>query len=174
MDQDEKEVKRARNTAYRYLTIRPRSRAEVEQKLHDRAFPSDIIQSVIDHLLRLGYLNDERFARQWAASRVRTRGFGRRRIEQELRTKGVSRDIIRVTLEGQFEDSAEIDVARREAEKKLRSLTRFEPDVRRRRLAGFLERKGFPSGIIRAVLRSVPWRSGGEHANMVRFRRARR
>jgi regulatory protein len=170
---EERALKRAKNAAYRYLTIRPRSRAEVEKNLGERAFPSGIITSVIDHLLRLGYLNDEQFARQWAAGRVRSRGFGRRRIEQELRAKGISRDIIRGTLEGLFEDSPEIDVARREADKKLRSLGRCEPEIRKRRLAGFLERKGFPSGIIRAVLRSVPWRSGGEHANMVRFRRAR-
>jgi regulatory protein len=154
MDQDEKEIKRARNTAYRYLAIRPRSRTEVEKKLHDREFPADIIQSVIDHLLRFGYLNDEQFARQWAASRVRTRGFGRRRIEQELRSKGIGRDIVRDTLEGLFEDASELEVARKEAEKKLRSLTRFEPEVRRRRLAGFLERKGFPSGIIRSIMRA--------------------
>jgi regulatory protein len=155
MDQDDKEIKRAKNTAYRYLAIRPRSRTEMEKKLVDRDYPADIVQSVIDHLLRLGYLNDEQFARQWAASRVRTRGFGRRRIEQELRRKGIGRDIVRDTLADLFEDASELDVARREAEKKLKTLARFEPEVRRRRLAGFLERKGFPSGIIRNILRTV-------------------
>jgi regulatory protein len=152
---EEKELKRARNAAYRYLTIRPRSRAEVEKKLGERGFPSGIITSVIDHLLRLGYLNDEQFARQWAAGRVRSRGFGRRRIEQELRAKGIGRDIIRETLEGSFQEPSELEVARKEAEKKIRSLGRFEPDVRRRRLAGFLERKGYPPDIIREILRSV-------------------
>ena len=155
MGQDEKEVKRARNSAYRYLTIRPRSRAEVEQKLRDRGFPPEVVSSVIDHLLRLGYLNDEQFARQWAAGRVRSRGFGRRRIEQELRQKGIGRDIIRDTLTALFEDASELDVARREAERKLRTLSRFEPEVRKRRLAGFLERKGFPSEIIRSIVRTV-------------------
>jgi regulatory protein len=155
MDKDEKEIKRARNAAYRCLTIRPRSQAEVEQKLRDRGFPSDIIQAVVDHLLRLGYINDEQFARQWAASRVRTRGFGRRRIEQELRQKGVSREIIGGTLEDLFEEASELEVARREAEKKLRSLARFGSEVRKRRLAGFLERKGFSSEIIRSVMRGV-------------------
>jgi regulatory protein len=155
MDQDEKEIKRARNVAYRYLTIRPRSRTEIEKKLVDRDFPADIIQSVIDHLLHFGYLNDEQFARQWAASRVRTRGFGRRRIEQELRQKGIGREVVCGTLKDLFEDTSELDVARKEAEKKLRSLVRFEPEVRKRRLAGFLERKGFSSGIIRNILRTV-------------------
>ena len=152
---EDKGLKRAKNTAYRYLTIRPRSRVEVERKLQDREFPPDIVSSVIDHLIKLGYLNDEQFARQWAASRVRSRGFGRRRLEQELRSKGVSRDTIKETLGTLFEDGSEAEVARREADKKHRTLTRFEPAVRRRRLAGFLERKGFSSEIIRTILRTV-------------------
>ncbi|MDH4161190.1 MAG: recombination regulator RecX [Nitrospirota bacterium] len=155
MEQDDKELKRAKNSAYRFLTIRPRSRYEVEHKLQDRDFPSDIITSVIDHLIRLGYLDDRRFAAQWAASRVRTRGFGRRRIEQELYTKGISRELITDTLRELFCDEPELDVARKEAEKKLRSLGRFDPEVRKRRLAGHLERKGFPAEIIGKVLRET-------------------
>jgi regulatory protein len=153
--QEDRALKRARNTAYRYLTIRPRSCVEVERKLRDRKFPPDIVSSVIDHLIKLGYLNDEQFARQWAASRVRSRGFGRRRLEQELRNKGISRDTIKETLSTLFEDASEAEVARKEADKKLRTLIRFEPEVRRRRLAGFLERKGFTSETNRTILRSV-------------------
>lgn len=151
---DDKELKRARNTAYRYLTIRSRSRYEVEQKLRDREFPPSHIASVIDHLDRLGYLDDRKFAAQWAAGRVRTRGFGRRRLEQELRTKGISRELIKETLQGLFEEEPELDVARREAKKKLRTLGRFEPVARKRRLAGHLERKGFPAAVINVIINS--------------------
>ncbi len=152
---DDKTLSRAKNSAYRYLSLRPRSRAEVENKLQDRGFSPDIIRSVIDHLTRLGYLDDGKFSIQWASSRVRLRGFGRRRIEQELRTKGINRELIKETLDGVFEESSEAEVARREAEKKLKTLARFEPDVQRRRLAGHLERKGFPSGVIHTILRSI-------------------
>ncbi len=151
----EKVLTRARNSAYRYLTLRPRSRFEVEQKLCDREFPPDIIASVLSHLEQFGYLNDEEFARQWAASRVRTRGFGRRRIEHELRSKGVSAGIIRETVAALLEEAPEAEVARREAEKKLRTLSRFEPEVRKRRIAGHLERKGFPSDVIMSIVRMI-------------------
>lgn len=154
IDKD-KEVRRARNAAYRYLTIRPRSRWEVEQRLADRGFVKDIIVSVLDHLVRLGYLDDEQFARDWAASRVRTRGFGRRRIEQDLRNRGISTEVIRRTMAGLFADQPEAEIARKEAEKKIRTMSRLDPEVRRRRLAGFLERKGFTSDIIRSILYAV-------------------
>jgi regulatory protein len=153
-DINEQQLTKAKNSAYRYLSVRPRSRTEVERKLTEKAFADSVVQTVLADLARLGYINDRNFAGQWARSRIRLRGFGRRRIEQELREKGISRDIIRDTLAGLFRDSPEIDVARREAEKKLRTLVRFEPEVRRRRLAGFLERKGFSSEIIRSIIRS--------------------
>ncbi len=154
-DSDERTLARAKNAAYRCLTYRPRSRAEVEEKLREKEFAPSIIRVVLDDLDRLGYIDDEKFAAQWASARVRLRGFGRRRIEQELRTKGIARDTIRVALSGVFEDSSEAEVARREAEKKLKGLARFEPGTRRRRLAGFLERKGFSFGVIRSILRTI-------------------
>ncbi len=149
----EKGLLRAKNAAYRLLTCRPRSRAEVEAKLLDKRFPDTVIRAVLIDLERLGYVDDRKFAEQWAASRVRLRGFGRRRIEQELRSKGVSRDIIRGALGQIFEDLPEADIAQREADKRLKSLARFDPETRRRRLAGFLERKGFSPEIIHAILR---------------------
>jgi regulatory protein len=154
-ESEDKQLKRAKNSAYRYLTIRPRSNKELADKLHDKKFSDPVIAAVLEHVTRLGYLDDGKFAAQWAASRIRSRGFGKRRLEQELRIKGISRDIIKETLTTLFEESAESDIARKEAEKKLRTLTRFEPQVRRRRLAGFLERKGFSSEIIRTILRTM-------------------
>lgn len=152
---EEKELTRARNTAYRLLTYRARSRKELEVNLRDREFGEAVIEAVVADLTRLGYLNDREFARQWAAGRIRLRGFGRRRIEQELRKKGIDRNVIQETLRWVFEDSPEADIAQEEAEKKLRSLTHFPLEVRRRRLAGHLERRGFPSGTIYDVLRRV-------------------
>ncbi len=152
---DEQGLARAKNTAYRLLTIRSRSRAELEQKLRDKEFSAEIVGSVVGHLLRLGYLDDAKFAFQWAAGRVRTRGFGRRRIEQELGNKGIAPDIIKDTLGNIFEDLSEADLARKEADRKLVSLRRFPPEVCRRRLAGFLERKGYSSSIIHGVLRAL-------------------
>jgi len=154
-NQNEQELKRARNAAYRFLSIRPRSRAEVLRKLKEKFFSALAVDAVMLDLERLGYVNDREFALQWSRSRVRLRGFGRRRIEQELRDRGVSRDLIHDALADVFEDTLELELALAEAEKKMRMLSRFEPDVRRRRLAGLLERKGFPAEVIRTVLNTL-------------------
>jgi len=154
-DEDNKERTKARNTAYRYLTYRPRSRAEIIQKLHDKEFNDAIIEAVLDDLARFGYVNDRQFANQWTRSRIRLRGFGRRRIEQELKNKGIDREIIREVFAEVFVDETEIDTARQTAEKKMNTMKFVDRETRRRRLAGFLERKGFSFEIIRTVLRDT-------------------
>jgi regulatory protein len=152
---EEKIVTRAKNAAYRLLTYRPRSRRELGEKLRDKEFPEELIEAVVDHCARLGYLDDRKFATQWASSRVRLRSFGRRRIERELRGKGVDRETISAALEAVFSPDTELGTAREAAEKKMKTLTSADRETRRRRLAGFLERKGFSFEIIRSVLRET-------------------
>jgi regulatory protein len=151
----EKDLKRAKNTAYRYLTIRSRSKVEILKKLRDKEFSEPVIETVMEHLLRLGYVDDRKFACQWATSRARIREYGRHRIEQELRQKGVAKETIREALVETIPPEDERETARTVAEKKLMTMKSLEPEARKRRLAGFLERKGFPHEIIWDILRTV-------------------
>jgi regulatory protein len=152
---NEKELTRAKNTAYRLLTYRPRSRAEIEAKLRDKEFNDAIIGAVLADLARLGYVNDLQFAYDWTRSRIRLRGFGRRRIGQELRNKGIGRELIHKVFSEVFSDEAEVEIAMRVAGKKLETMKSLDRETRRRRLAGFLERKGFSFEIIREVLKNT-------------------
>lgn len=164
---DGKEFSRAKDTAYRFLAFRPRSCSEVMGKLRDKGFAVAVSEAVLDHLERLGYVNDRRFAEQWAASRMRLRSFGRRRIEQELRHKGVARETIAEALAGVLSACTELETARKLAEKKLITMKSSERGTIRRRLAELLGRKGFSSDIIGDVLRDIgrthaPLREKGE------------
>jgi regulatory protein len=151
-DESDSECTRAKNIAYRYLSYRPRSYSEVEKKLRDKGFGEVTIHRVLSNLIRLGYVDDEKFADQWAQSRVRLRGLGRRRIEQELRDKGVDRETARRALEEVLTADLEIETARSVAERKLLTMRTLDRETRRRRLAGFLERKGFSFDVIRQIL----------------------
>ena len=66
-------------------------------------YPSIVSDHVIEKLRSLNYVNDESFARDWALSRAQSHGYGPRRIEQELRTKGIVQavisEVIRETLD---------------------------------------------------------------------------
>lgn len=151
----EKELARAKNTAYRYLSYRPRSRAEIEAKLRDKEFEEAIVAAVLVDLARLGYVDDERFASQWAEGRTRLSSHGKRRIERELADKGVDRTTVLRTLTEVLSPDKEREIARQAAGRKLRTLRSCDHETRRRRLAGFLERKGFSYDVIREILTTI-------------------
>ena len=154
-DENDKECARAKNVAYRYLSYRPRSHAEVEKKLRDKGFGDVTVRTVLSNLTRLDYVDDEKFADQWAQSRVRLRGLGRRRIERELIDKGVDRETARRALDGVLTADLEIETAKRAVERKLASMRALDRETRRRRLAGFLERKGFSFAVIRHFIKKT-------------------
>ncbi len=151
-DLTDKQLVRAKDTAYRYLSYRPRSRAELEAKLHDKGFDDAIVAAVLVDLARLGYVDDERFASQWAEGRIRLSSHGKRRIARELAGKGVDRTIVLRTLTEVLSPDKERELARQTAERKLLTLRACDHETRRRRLSGFLERKGFSYEVIRDIL----------------------
>jgi len=154
-DLEEKALTKARNAAYRLLTYRPRSRAEIEAKLVDKGFNDEIIGAVVADLERFGYVNDLQFAHDWTRSRIRLRGFGRRRIGLELKNKGIGQEMIREVFAEVFSEETESETAKLVVEKRLNTMKALDRETRRRRLAGFLERKGFSFDIIRNVLRDT-------------------
>ena len=90
--------RRAFNKAVDLLSRRDHSVKELSVKLRQRGF-TDEIEVALEKLSSYGYLDDERFARNFANELVRIKGYGKRRIEEELYRKGISRDIISVVLE---------------------------------------------------------------------------
>lgn len=144
------EVSRAMSAALRLLAHRPRSRAEVATRLTRRAFSEAAIARAVDRLVELGYLDDEEFARYWVQNRVEHKPRGGRLLKQELRQKGVDAGTADLVIEGTGidEEAAAIELARARAER-LRGL---DPAARRRRLAGFLRRRGYGWEVVRRAL----------------------
>ena len=106
----------------------------------------------MEKLRSLNYLNDETFARNWARSRAETRGYGPRRIEQELRTKGIAESLIREVISASFGQVDEWKEAKSLLEKKFKS-KQFDDPRMLRRAAGFLQRRGYSSKVISDLLK---------------------
>jgi regulatory protein len=104
-------------------------------------------------LQRLGYINDEKFALEWALTRAKHRGFGKRKIEQELKQKGIGLDHIKKASREVITAELELSSALHAAEKKLHSMKTLSREICRRRLAAFLERKGYSYDTLREVLK---------------------
>jgi regulatory protein len=148
----------ARESALRLLERVRRTRSDLERRLKDRGFEPSVIEEVLDRLAAVGLVDDVEYARAWLAGRWGRRPSGWRRLEQELRTKGISTEDIataRVRLEQEQGVGDELTAARRlvgMAERRYRTL---DPRARQRRLYALLARRGFDSDTIRAAL-AVP------------------
>jgi regulatory protein len=150
------------------LSARARSSADLKRWLKTKDFTDAEIDPAIEKLQALGLLDDYAFARGFARSRLSPgRGLGARRVAMELARKGVARNLVdrvlaeaaaeREELEAEADERGETlpSAIEEVAARKMRSLAALEPDVQRRRLYGFLARRGFASSDIAKVLRSV-------------------
>src|SRR5690242_4578159 len=93
--------------ALRYLVRREHSRAELARKLAPHAASARAVEEVLDLLLSKKQQSDERFASERA--RVLSRKYGAAKIRQDLRTRGVSDDVIdRLAAPGEEERARQI------------------------------------------------------------------
>lgn len=143
----------AREIALRQLTVRARSRTELARALARKNVPEDTAREVLDRLVEVGLVDDAVFARDWLAAGDR-RQKSRRALLAELSEKGVDRDVIEAAV-AELDGDRDLAVARGLAERKARSLAGLDPQVRYRRLAGALARRGFPSSVVAQVTREV-------------------
>ena len=144
------EAAQARNAALRLLTIRPRTVAEMRERLESR-FGTATVEKTLTRLLSEGLLDDAQFARQWRSSRERRKPRSQRMIEQELRNKGVAEDVASGALEGY--DS--YDAAHRAAARYAARQKGTGREIFNRRVSAFLERRGFEYEIIRRTLQQL-------------------
>ena len=138
--------------AFRFLSYRSRSEAEVRIKLTQSGFSQDVVETTLDKLRSLNFLNDEAFARGWAQGRAEGRGYGPLRIERELRQKGIEDGLIRKVVGETFGREEGKEKARELLEKRYRLKNLRDPKILRRAI-GFLKRRGYRDSVIADALR---------------------
>ncbi|WP_058304005.1 RecX family transcriptional regulator [Gorillibacterium timonense] len=151
------EKHRAYLDAIRFISVRSRSIDEVRKKLKTRGYEPPMIQQVLDQLGEQGYLNDLDFAELWTKERITLQKKGRKWVEQELRQKGVNKQIISDAI-GRIDPEEEKQQALTVATKRWKLLS-GEPADKKRKLFAFLARRGYSPQLVSAVVKEV---SAGE------------
>ena len=134
---------KAKNAALRLLSYRSRSEGEIRRRLNVR-FTGEVIDRTLSDLRRQGLLDDAAFAREWREQREKFLPRGSGVIRQELQRLGVNREIIRDALSG-FDAAAN---AYRAGSKYAVKLPAGDNEAFRRKLSGFLHRKGFEGDVL--------------------------
>ncbi len=144
--QDNVEV--ALQRALNFLSYRVRSEKEVRQNLKKHKYDQAVIDEIIERLVRGKLVDDQNFAELWVENRSEFRPRGSRMLRSELRQKGISDRMI----EGALSDLDETNLALKAARKKSRRYRDLEQDEFRKKLYGFLARRGFHYGVISEVV----------------------
>jgi regulatory protein len=165
-EQIELEARRlqAYDRALNMLAFRARSSSELARSLQRKGEEKAHVDWAIDRLGEQGLVDDAAFARSFARSRVVDGKQSRRRVQRDLARKGVSRSLSDDAIDTVFEEEA-VDqraIVEEAARKKLRSLAGLDPVVQRRRLYGFLARRGYEIDDIRSVLAAIGSSLGAE------------
>ncbi len=135
---------RCLSAATHYLGYRPRSESELSERLRQRGFDDDCIEVVLTKLKEGGLVDDMAFAQFWRDNRESFNPRSQWLTKLELRQKGVASDIIDKVIDTVNDE----DSAYRVALDKVRNLPLSDYQLFRRRLGGYLKRRGFGYGVI--------------------------
>ncbi|GAB2747939.1 hypothetical protein GCM10027174_22660 [Salinifilum aidingensis] len=155
----------ARETVYRLLTSRARSRAELREALARKEVDAEVIDSVLGKFAAAGLIDDAAFAEEWVASRRRSRGLGRRALGYELRKKGIDEEIIASVL-ATADNEDEEERARELVRRKLAASRGGDAAAVTRRLVGMLARRGYAEGLAFRVVREELESSGADGSEL--------
>jgi regulatory protein len=143
--------------ALRLLAAHSRSAAEIRRRLRRDGAEAARIERVLATLQARGFVDDAAHARSVTRSRVRSRGTSARRIVQELRRQGVAADVAEEAIDEVFADESidETAVALAVARKRAALLADLPAPVQRRRLYGYLARRGYSPDIVRTAVEAA-------------------
>ena len=132
----------ALHRAVGFLAARAHSIREIERKLEQRRYLPDTIEMVVYWLEKDKLLDDEAFAKTWVQTRS-AHQLGKARILQELRLKGVDREIAEAALSEMDGDESE-DAATELAGKLLSRYDSDDPMETMRKAVQAMQRRGYP------------------------------
>jgi regulatory protein len=144
----EDDYETASQQALGLLNYRPRSAAEIRQKLERHNYRPETLDRVLERLRQAGLVNDVGFARSWVENRSEFRPRSRRALAYELRRRGLDEQTITSTLETVNEEQ----MAEQAALKKARQLQSLNWKDFRQKMFSFLSQRGFDYEISSQVI----------------------
>ena len=144
---EEKALEKATSLALRYLSYRPRSESEVRGRLR-RRYDEQVAESVIEQLKEQGLLDDRAFAHAWSQGRMSSRPRSAALIRRELLAKGVDRETAQAEVATLDDEESAYNAGLRAAT----SLANADYTTFRRRMWGYLHRRGYGQSVVRKTV----------------------
>ena len=153
MNEPQKSQKKAIELALWYLSKRPRTQKELEERLARKEYSSEDISYAIGRLKELDFIDDAKFAESYIRNSKLGKPKGKYRIRLELIKKGVDKELIDQKLEEGFSENEQEELISQAAKSYMKKLehqsrpkagcTNLPKEKVYRRLMGYLLRRGF-------------------------------
>jgi len=137
--QDRETLIQARQSAFRYMSYRPRSIVEVRRNLLGKDYDEVVVDAIIAELIERNHLDDEAFAAYWVEQREAFKPRSRLALRQELYEKGVPRSVVSRIVENVDESDAAANAAERRAQR----WSHLDEEEFRNKMISYLRRRGF-------------------------------
>ena len=145
--------KQALAKAESFCVYQERSQKEVRYKLVEWGMRGDELEEIISELILNNFLNEERFAKSYASGKFNIKHWGRVKIKQGLKLKGVPDKILQKAIYS-IDDDDYLQTIEKLAIKKVQSLNENDPFKRKNKLMSYLQAKGFETDLILLVLKA--------------------
>jgi len=145
--------KQALAKAESFCAYQERSQKEVRGKLLDWGMRGDELEEIITELIVHNFLNEERFALNYASGKFNIKHWGRLKIKQGLKLKGVPDKMLQKAIYSLDEDNYQLTLEKL-ALKKAAGLNENDPFKRKMKLMNYLQSKGFETDLILLVLKA--------------------
>ena len=132
----------AKEKILKYCAYQERSQKEVKNKLYTFGISTDQVNELMLYLVQENYLNEERFALHFSASKMRQKKWGRKKIEQELKKKGVSEKLVFKGLKALNKSRYDTNLVE-VLEKKDRNISYSSAYERKQKLIRYLLGRGY-------------------------------
>lgn len=150
-EETERLTRKATALTIRQLARRGMSRWELEQLLAKRDIAPDVFAPELDRLEAMGVIDDASLAATLAFTQHSRKGLGRSAIELDLKRRHIAPELIDEAL-ADIADEDELERATELAMKRIGQLSTYDDETARRRLHGFLARKGYGSSVVRQAM----------------------
>ncbi|MCX8482734.1 MAG: RecX family transcriptional regulator [Crocinitomicaceae bacterium] len=137
-----------------YCAYQERAQQEVRDKLYELGMTMDEVEEIMSDLIAENFLNEERFATQFAGGHFRIKGWGKVKIQHALQQKRVSSYNIKIGLKAIDED-AYIKTLKQLATKKWNSLKGERGLSRMAKTYAFLHQRGFEPILYQPIVQAL-------------------
>ncbi|NTE01982.1 RecX family transcriptional regulator [Agrobacterium tumefaciens] len=145
--------KQALAKAESFCVYQERSQKEVRYKLVEWGMRGDELEEILSELIVNNFLNEERFAKSYASGKFNIKKWGRVKIKQGLKLKGVPDKILQKALYS-LDDDDYMQTLEDLAIKKSNTLTDSNPLKRKMKLTTYLQGRGFEIDLILLALKA--------------------